>query len=405
MALNRQGTALGLGAKSSKKFKFYWAGADFNPEMDRKEALAKLKEKMTGGKVYLKKALMFALLVGLGFGAFKFISSNSGNPVAKGFKSVKYAAHSLQEKVDEINHIQDANRRLKLENMNLRRWAESLKFSCSANGSKKQTRKTSMRLAQETGERVGRTLASISYRPPTHLLPREMYTLGVSYLKGQEDEKAAVILTFLTGLEEDQTYKTPENYLMAGVAWYRLDHNKLASEYFDKVLDFKRTSKNERYLGHARLWKALTARKASRGGQSQYWLRQVLDHHPRSEPANWVNPTGLDSAGAKEQSSEKKLAQEHHPKKASHAPAGEVSHGAAGPAQDSKKKADHGHHKKEGTHFGDHGANKVEHQKVNKEEGHAAQGADGHGAEKNSHSHGEDHGSGASHDASHDSHH
>lgn len=197
--------------------------------------------------------------------------------------------HSIQSKVEEIQSLDLEKRRLELEVANLRRWSESLKFGCEAANAEKKTRKSAARLSIETGAEMGRTLASIRYTPPANLLPQQLHALAVSYFKAKEDEKAAVIFTFLTGLEEDSTYKTPKNYLLTGVTWYRLDHWVEANSYFDRVLKEKPTAENLSYQAKARLWKALVAQKMNQKEKSQALLRDLMDHHPRSPEVEWVN--------------------------------------------------------------------------------------------------------------------
>src|SRR5262249_53647134 len=119
----------------------------------------------------------------------------------------------IQRKVDLLVDADQENERLVLENAHLRLKLEASEFDCSSRNSDQATRQLAMRLNQETGSKVGQTLATISYKPPGHLPPEQLYTLAVSYLRGREDEKAAVLFTFLTGLEENDFYKTPKNYL------------------------------------------------------------------------------------------------------------------------------------------------------------------------------------------------
>jgi tetratricopeptide (TPR) repeat protein len=204
-------------------------------------------------------------------------------------KASKSAIASIQEKVDRLRRAEEENRRLRLENAHLKLRAEGLQFDCQARDAASRTHELEMKLSGETGAKVGRTLASIHYRPPTHLLPPQLYTLAVSYFNAREDEKAAVILTFLTGLEENDTYKTPKNMLMNGVAWYRLDNFEVADQYFGRVLETKETPDNVQYQAQARLWRGLVAERTNRHDKAQHWLRELLDYHPHSTEAGWVN--------------------------------------------------------------------------------------------------------------------
>src|SRR5262249_24474682 len=108
--------------------------------------------------------------------------------------------------------LQD-NERLRLENARLRLALEATTFDCNALSAENLTQDISRHLSKEAGARVARTLDTIAYRPPTNMLPSQLFTLGVSYFKAREDEKAAVILTFLTGMDDNDAYRTPEDYL------------------------------------------------------------------------------------------------------------------------------------------------------------------------------------------------
>ena len=196
---------------------------------------------------------------------------------------------SLQDKVDILRKALEENERLKLENANLRVQTEGLRFSCKTKEAEDQAGRLEAKLSEETGTRVGRTLAGIEYRPPAHLLPEQLFTLGVGYFKAHEDEKAVVILSFLTSMDDDGAYKTPQNFLMTGVAWYRLDNVKLADEYFDKALGTPAEGENLQYHAQARLWRALAAQKINNHTLSQNWLRELVDHHPKSTEASWIN--------------------------------------------------------------------------------------------------------------------
>jgi tetratricopeptide (TPR) repeat protein len=140
---------------------------------------------------------------------------------------------------------------------------------------------------------VGRDLASIQYRVPTNLVPGQLYTLGVSYFKGREDEKAAVIFTFLTGMDDNDSFRNPRNYMLTGIAWYRLDNFATADRYFDRALKAPEAPENLQVLAQARLWKALTSQRLTKHTQAQFWLTELVDHHPLSLEASWINSKGI----------------------------------------------------------------------------------------------------------------
>lgn len=196
------------------------------------------------------------------------------------------AMKSVAEKARELARADEENTRLKLENANLRLKLESMKFDCHAQDAQAQTQANELKLDKQTGSRLGRTLASIGYKMPSHLLPNQLYTLAVSYFKAREDEKAAVILTFLTGMENDDSYRSAKNLLMTGIAWYRVDNLAIADEYFEKALKSDDIHENR---GQALLWKALAAERLGKHGKSQEWLREVLNLNPHSTEAAWIN--------------------------------------------------------------------------------------------------------------------
>ena len=273
---------------------------DQKVEMDRHQFIQK-----NAGFIKGIGLLVVLVIVGtaLTAGFFIFTRSHGENKKTQGMETQPVAhltEHFLsslemfQQKVESISHALEENERLKLENANLRNWSETLRFNCAASDARSQTQKIGLRLTQETGRIVGRTLASINYRPPSHLLPPQLYVLAASYFKGEEFEKSAVILTFLTGLEDNKAYKTAKNYVLTAVSWYRLDHFKLADEYFDYVLQFPAVPENLQYQAQARLWKSLIAKRSGQTELSQHWLHELIDHHPHSMEAVWVNSMGAE---------------------------------------------------------------------------------------------------------------
>ncbi|MBI3535284.1 MAG: hypothetical protein HY072_07345 [Deltaproteobacteria bacterium] len=196
---------------------------------------------------------------------------------------------SVQHTVNELYRAETENRKLKLEIANLRFKLEDRNFRARLEKSFKNTRQLGSKLQEETGSLIGRTIEQIEYRPPKNLLPQQLYTLGVSYFKAHEDEKAAVIFTLLTGLKDNDAYQNPKDLIMTGISWYRLDHFKLADAYFEKILQFKESPENLPYHAQARLWKALVAHRMKKPVKAQYWLLDLVDHHPRAPETAWVN--------------------------------------------------------------------------------------------------------------------
>lgn len=201
------------------------------------------------------------------------------------------AFESVQAKVDAIRRLDLENSRLKLENSQLRVRLETSQFQCGVENSKHLTEKFGANLKGDTGSRVGRTLASIDYKVPTHLLPDQLHALGVSYLKAREYEKAAVLFTMLGQLPKDETYKSPAHRVLTGLTWYRLKNWDMAEFYFDQVIQLE-SEEALQYQAQARLWKALIAHHKGVPAQEQFWLQELVDHHPQSPEAFWVNPRG-----------------------------------------------------------------------------------------------------------------
>ncbi len=215
--------------------------------------------------------------------------SMANNDDVSWWEMVRIAGRNIQRKADQISHALEENERLSLENADLRLKLETARFECRAHQAKAHTESVQKKLKTVTGDFVGRTLETIAYRPPTHLHKEQLHTLAISYLKAQEDEKAAVILTQLVELVTDDTFHTSRDYLLAGVAWYRIDNFEMAKRYFELSLKAEKSERDARYAAQARLWNALAAKKTQKHAQSQQWLQELLDHHPHSKEAKWVN--------------------------------------------------------------------------------------------------------------------
>jgi TolA-binding protein len=200
------------------------------------------------------------------------------------------AWHSGVEKVEALREADEEVERLSLENANLRLQLESQEFECELRVSQKNADSLAARLGRDTGSTLGRTLANITYRPPTHLLPSQLYTLAVGYMKAKEEEKAAVILTFLSGLDDESEYRTAKNLLLTGVAWYRVDNYDLADQYFKRVLENKVTAATLPYHAQSRVWRGLVAQRKGQPADAQVILKDLLARHPRTKEAKLINP-------------------------------------------------------------------------------------------------------------------
>lgn len=266
---------------------------------------------LTAGK--FKKAGLIAgvALLFLGAGltfAFKFgshslkssglwkeahLDAHSSMSVGNIFAVYRRAFWSLQEKVDDLRRADQDRERLKLENAYLRLRLESEQFEHQADDASHATQEKEAKLKSETGSKIGRTLASIRYRVPENLLPGQLYTLGVKYFQAHEDEKSAALFSFLTHLEDNDTYRTPQAYLMAAISWYRLDNLNFADQYLDQLFQVQAlTSEAEPangILSQARLWKALVAQRMGKHHLAQEELKKLIEQYPHSMEAKWVN--------------------------------------------------------------------------------------------------------------------
>jgi tetratricopeptide (TPR) repeat protein len=201
---------------------------------------------------------------------------------------------SVNLKVHSIQQAEEENKKLKLENAYLRVMVETGRFNVRAEEAKKKTETVGKKLATAAGSRAARSIASISYQFPENLLPEQLLALGVSYFKVKDDEKAAVILNFLTELDDDKSFRTASNYLMAGIAFYRLDHYKNAAEYFDRIAKLSETDEvTVKSKRQALYWQALVAERAKNRGLAQKLLLDSLEKDPLTKEARWVNPQGI----------------------------------------------------------------------------------------------------------------
>jgi leucyl aminopeptidase len=202
---------------------------------------------------------------------------------------LSHSFSNLQTKVLRIRHSTEENEKLRLENMNLKLNLENARYDCNAKAAKANTKEFELKLSRETGAKVGRSLSGINYQAPPQLFPSQLYTLALAYIVAREDEKAVVLLTLLTGQEGNSIYKTAKNLLMTGVAWYRIENFSLADYYFDEVLKMSENENSIQSQAQARLWKALVAEKLQKRFKSQYWLKELVNHHPNSMESKWIN--------------------------------------------------------------------------------------------------------------------
>mgnify|MGYP003950277839 CR=1 FL=1 len=208
------------------------------------------------------------------------------------YHQVSSAMMSVQKKVVDIHLAHEQNRFYKLENANLRQWVEVLQFKFDALKSTHHTNELNSGFLLGSKLNVGRALASLDYQPPLQLLPPQLYILAMSYFRAGEFEKATAIFTYLTQMKENHAYQTPQNYLLTGVAWYQLNKMDLAMTHINLAMDSSKLDPDEykHIEAQGRLWKALVYHKIKDNMQSQTWLKELVDYHPKSAEAGWINP-------------------------------------------------------------------------------------------------------------------
>lgn len=211
------------------------------------------------------------------------------HPGGTAFTPYFEAIQEVQRKLETVQALETENERLKLENQALRQWTESGRFNCKMETARVQAETSQRMLASEAGALTARLRETITYQVPEQLLPTQLFTLGHTYFKAREDEKAAVIFSYLTELPNDRTFRAPAPYLLTGIAWYRLHHYREAERYFELILQMKPEKPNLRYQAQARLWLALSSERKGATQASQRWLLELLDHHPRAVETSWIN--------------------------------------------------------------------------------------------------------------------
>lgn len=201
--------------------------------------------------------------------------------------------HHTQQKIDHYRDLDEKYAQLSVDYGSLKEQYEALKFAKETKSAAHETKVFSKRLSQETGLQTGRTIASFNYKVPTDLNPSQLYTLSLSFLLGHEEEKAAVILESLMSL--DPKYRNSKNFMMLGVIWYRLDNLVQANESFDSAFKLAKGPDGESLQASLRLWKAVISKRMKKEKDANFWLDQLIDHHPESPETSWVNPTGGES--------------------------------------------------------------------------------------------------------------
>ena len=262
--------------------------------MDKALIIAKVKEKT---KWFLKKLIKPSIVIIVGaalfFGGKKIYEKKWIHKLAHIYQE---ATHSFMAKVDGLRKADEENKFLRLQNIKLQSEIHSMMYETRVNETKKIAQQTSDTLTKSTGSKVGRTPASIEYKPPANLVPSQLYVLAIKYIERDQLEKAATIMTSLVQSTDIKSFQTPRNYLLTGITWYKLNNFSLASEFFERAFNMIKNTPNQsenielvKIMAQVRLWKALVTKRANLHGESQEKLRSFFENHPKSAEASWIN--------------------------------------------------------------------------------------------------------------------
>lgn len=304
-----------------------------------KETLSQVKQ----WRVWLPK-LCFGIM-GIGMVAGLIAAGKAVGPevlrvvkahLAKGpAGSVIHAIDNVQKKAQELAESHAENEVLRKENQYLR-----LELGVDNNekrslASERKTKEIGLQLEKETGLKTGRVVETLKYKVPPNLLPQNLYLLGLTYLRDGKNEAAAAIFHFLMNGSDGKTYQTPTNFVLAAIAWFRVDHVDLAESYLDSVLKLSPDSGDEvmRLQAVSRMWMAAIEKKRGNEKLSKKWLHEILDFHPKSLEARWIN--GIETPGRSLAGEEEK--EEDHGAASKKEASSATSH-------ESKGDENHGHH-------------------------------------------------------------
>lgn len=196
---------------------------------------------------------------------------------------------SAQIKANRLMSVEIENERLKLENAKLKEVVVTNQFRLESEEGVAHNRTVSSKIEEEAWTKTGRTPEQIVYQPPTQMTPAQLNTLGISYFNAREDEKAAVIFSRLVDESEVHGFKGPKTLVLAGIAWYRLDNLRKADEYFERALKVEEAPEELPYFAQARMWRGMVYARVGKHELAQQFFHEVLDQHPQSPEAAWIN--------------------------------------------------------------------------------------------------------------------
>lgn len=197
------------------------------------------------------------------------------------------AGRSFINKVQTLKDVDQENATLREKIGELEKQIDETRTEYNEKKSKKEQAQISQELKQKTGSDVGLALSAIHYDVPAQLMPHQIYALAVGYLRKEENEPAAVLLTNLIEMQEDKSFQRPEVYLLTAVAWYRLNNWKLANHYTE--LSLKTGKPNTQVYRQALIWKALSESKLNHHQEAQKILTTIVGNYPHAEETKWIN--------------------------------------------------------------------------------------------------------------------
>jgi lipoprotein NlpI len=143
------------------------------------------------------------------------------------------------------------------------------------------------KVKEETGSAEARLPQTIAYEVPKHLMPSELYPLGLAYFRKQDFEKTVAIFDHLFKLPEERNYETAENYLMSGISWYHLKNYTLSRKHIQEALT--RSHVNDNVHRQGMLWVVLVEKAEGKNAIAQTKLLNFIGQYPHSEEGQWIN--------------------------------------------------------------------------------------------------------------------
>lgn len=232
------------------------------------------------------RGLLGILILGGGFFFW-----NSRRPLKDfGEGSAKMIWQGFQEKLQTMRALNEENQSLRKQNAHLRVELESQKFLLSQEAQQRDFHHVADKLQKEVGSILGHLPASLPELAHVNFNSTQELVLGMTYFKAGDYERATAVLGRLHWEVPDSFEKGIKLSLVKAVSWYQVGNYFLADRALEETLHVSQpTPAMLPYLAQARLWKALVAHRLKKKIKVQYWLQELIDHHPHSQEAQWIN--------------------------------------------------------------------------------------------------------------------